>query len=202
MPPAFPSHQGLLVPLWRRFPERFNILSLYVGAAVPDAVDGAAGIVRGGLGQWYGHTLIGSFGLCIPAGLALTWCCLRIGRCLAPTRWGGRVGRGLVASYSFPYGCSRKRRGVLLAWSVWAGAFSHIIIDLVTHKNMILLRPWFESDRFFPEWWRRQWFEIWLPGYENPYPAGWHLAAWLALGTLGALMFLRSIGLTGPRAKL
>lgn len=199
MPLAFPSHQGLIVPLWHRFPNQFNVLALYVGAAIPDAVDGTLAPLKGGLGQWYGHTLLGSFVLCIPFGLVATWLCLKLGKGVTRTRWGRWAGNGIVSSYSFPAGLSGTRRGYLLVWSVWIGALTHDLIDFITHKQMVFLLPWYESNDFFPAWWSREWFTIWLPGYKNPYSVGWHWVAWLILGTVGILMYLRSIGLTGPR---
>jgi hypothetical protein len=202
MPLAFPSHQGLIVPLWRRFPKHFNVLALYVGAGIPDGVDGLIGpLANGGLGQWYGHTLIGSFVFCIPLGLVAVWLCLITGRALAKTAWGRWAGSSIVSSYAFRPGISGVHRRWLVLWSIWIGALTHDAIDLVTHKNFIFFYPWYSNEHFFPTGWSREWFTIWLPGYQHPYSAGWHWAAWLALGTLGILMYLRSIGLTTPRGK-
>ena len=53
MPIAFPSHHGFLAPLWRRWPRRFSVLGLWVGAAVPDVIDGTENLaVRGHFQQW------------------------------------------------------------------------------------------------------------------------------------------------------
>src|SRR4051794_11490763 len=74
MPLAFPSHQGLILPVARRWPEYFDGLALCVGAATPDLVDGAAGLIgRGHLGQGLGHSLLGVGILCWPAGMLMTW---------------------------------------------------------------------------------------------------------------------------------
>ena len=201
MPPTFPSHQGLVVPLWRRFPDHFNVLALYVGAATPDVVDASLAPLKGSLGQWYGHTLLGSFVLCIPYGLALTGLLLVLGGKLATTSWGRWVGNGIVSSYTFPSGCSRARRWRLLVWSVWIGALTHDLVDFITHKKMIFFYPWYVNRDFFPEWWTREWFTIWLPGYREPYSAGWHLVSWVAFGILGILLFLWSIGLLPTRPR-
>ena len=71
MPFAFPSHQGLIAPLWRRWPRAFDIPALSVGAAMPDVVDGLIGAWRGHLGQGLGHSLAGMVFLCVPGGLML-----------------------------------------------------------------------------------------------------------------------------------
>ncbi len=197
MPLAFPSHQGLIVPLWRRFPDHFNVLALYVGAGIPDAVDGLAGPFKGSLGQWYGHTLPGSFVFCIPLGLAVTWLCLKTGRLMAPTRRGRWIGNGIVSSYSFPPGLSQRRRAWLLVSSIWIGTLTHDLIDAVTHSGTNFFYPWVKRVRILPEWWSRQWFTIPVPGYKDPYSVGPHLVAWVVLGILGILMFLWSIGLIG-----
>jgi hypothetical protein len=199
MPLAFPSHQGLIVPLWRRFPDHFSVLALYVGAGIPDAVDGSLAPFRGGLGQWYGHTLLGSFVFCIPLGLVVTWLCLVLGRKISRTAWGRWAGNGIVSSCSFPPGLSRAGRILLVVWSLWIATLTHDLIDFVTHTNFIFFYPWYENKHFFPEWWSREWFTIGLPGYAHPYSVGWHLVVWLVLSVLGILMFLRSIGLTAPR---
>lgn len=201
MPPTFPSHQGLVVPLWRRFPDHFNILALYVGAGIPDVVDGSLGPFKGSLGQWYGHTLLGSFVLCIPYGLALTGLLLLLGRRIAGKPWGRWAGNGLISAHTFPAGASRARRWWLLVWSVWAGAMSHNFVDFFTHKNFIFFYPWYVNRDIFPEWWTREWFTIWLPGYKGAYSAGPHLVFWVVLGLIGIVMFLQSIGLTPFRKR-
>lgn len=201
MPLAFPSHQGLIAPLWQRFPDHFNVLALYVGAGIPDAVDGLAGPFKGSLGQWYGHTLLGSFVLCIPLGLAVTWLCLRTGRLMAATRWGRWAGNGIVSAYAFPQGLSPMRRAWMLLSSVWIGALTHDAIDAVSHQRTLFLYPWRKSLTLFPQWWSREWFTIPVPGYRDPYSVGPHLVAWLVLGILGIVMFLGSVGLTDrPRS--
>ena len=45
MPLAFPSHQGLVAPLWRRWPDRYYVLALCIGAAAPDIVDGVLSLL-------------------------------------------------------------------------------------------------------------------------------------------------------------
>ncbi len=190
MPFAFPSHQGLIAPLWRRWPNRFNILAMGIGAAVPDIVDGIAGGVRGGLGQWYGHTLIGLVVLCLPTGLLVTWAAIRLANALAkmPAAW-GRFGRYLQSLNNCPPG-TRAKRFAFVAISAELGALSHILIDFISHGNFLLLYPWYRNPRFFPEWWYIEWFRFSLPGYRNPYIAGPHLAVWSALSLLGIVLFI------------
>ena len=73
MPFAFPSHQGLIAPLWRFRPELFDVPAMFIGAAMPDVIDGIIGAGRGHLGQGLGHSLIALPLLCIPLGLVFWW---------------------------------------------------------------------------------------------------------------------------------
>src|SRR5262252_2027095 len=102
MPLGFPSHQGLLAPLWRRWPGRFAVLALWVGALVPDVVDGTENIARRGrFEQWLGHSLLGATLVGVPLGLALTAAVRRAARRLASLRPRGRLGGALRRAAAF-----------------------------------------------------------------------------------------------------
>ena len=74
MPMTFPAHQGLILPVVRRWPNSFDALALSVGAAMPDITDTVLGFpINGYFKQWYGHSLIGIFTLDFAGGLLLTW---------------------------------------------------------------------------------------------------------------------------------
>ncbi len=188
MPFAFPSHQGLIAPLWHRWPNRFDVPALCIGAATPDIVDGIAGAFRGGLGQWYGHTLIGLLLLVLPAGVLLNWLAVRFGVQL------GRRGLWPNAAAWLLSARNPERTPLRRAWraaeSIYIGGFSHLFFDFISHGNFLWFYPWYENPHFFPAWWYTKWFEIPLPGYRNPYPAGPHLVVWVFLGLLGAFMLL------------
>ncbi len=167
MPFAFPSHQGLIAPLWRRWPKKFDALSLCIGAAVPDIIDGLIGTWRGGLGQSYGHSLIGLFLLCWPLTIVLTLASAPLAKRWMPWRPPWRI----------------------FLISAWIGPFSHIAIDFVSHANCKLLLPWYNNPHVFPSWWYIKWGSIPLPLYRDPYPFSPHLIVWLILGIVGAIMF-------------
>lgn len=171
MPLAFPSHPGLVAPLWRRWPRTFDPLALGLGAAVPDVVDGVAGLARGHLGQWYGHSVLGLFVLDVPATLLL-----------------------VVVARTLP--CERVRalpraRAAVLAFAAWVGALSHVLSDFVSHETFVLLLPWHAYERIFPTFWYTRLFAVPLPGYREPYPIGPHFAVWCVLSVVGAVMFFR-----------
>jgi uncharacterized protein DUF4184 len=178
MPLTFPSHQGLILPLWRRFPARIDGVALCVGAAMPDIVDGAAWPFRGQLGQWLGHSLLGVI-LSVPAGIVLA----RIARRIGPRWMIARLDRGAP---SWP--------GILREGSsVGIGALSHLAFDLITHGNFLLLWPWHESRSLFPSWWYHSWGAVPLPVYRDPYPIAPHTIAWLVLTVIGAWLFFRCL---------
>src|SRR4051794_34685725 len=143
MPLAFPSHQGLILPVARRWPAYFDGLALCVGATMPDVVDGVAGFARGHMGQWHGHSLIGVFGLCWPAGLLITALLVSVprrtrGRAQRPAKW--RSGLSRAIGWPPPQGVVRPTllaRSRLLLWSlsVGIGALSHVLFDCCCHEQ-------------------------------------------------------------------
>ena len=179
MPSAFPSHQGLILPLWQRWPGRFHGLSLAVGAAAPDIVDGLAVVYRGELGQWLGHSLIGLPLLCLPLSLALSPIVARLFRRI---EWARRLDEA-----SGPHTLSSRAGAALI------GAASHDFFDLVTHANFPLLLPWRDDASFFPAWWTHAWTAVDLPVYREPYPIAPHFISWAFFSLLGIVLFVRAV---------
>jgi len=200
VPLTFPSHQGLILPIWRRWPAYFDVTALCVGAAMPDIVDGLIGTCRGYLGQGYGHTLIGLFLPCLPGGLILTWLARILGKRtlkLSPLKsalptWVKRF-EGHVIELPNHTSFSSSRFGGLLFWSfsVCIGAFSHLFFDLISHRSLVWFYPWYENHQIFPSWWYVKWAGISLPFYRTPYPLGPHALAWIMLTIIGAVLFFR-----------
>jgi Domain of unknown function (DUF4184) len=183
VPLAFPSHQGLILPLWRWWPERIDALALCVGAAMPDVIDATAWPFRGELGQWLGHSLLGVL-VAVPYGFAVAWLVRRI----LPRRMIERLDRGPVPPRS------RLRAAASLA----IGALSHVAFDLVTHGNMVLFWPWYRNDHAFPSWWYHTWARVPLLVYAEPYPIAPHTLSWVAFSILGAWLFFRCLRAPRP----
>ena len=194
MPFGFPSHQGLIAPLWRNWPNRFSVLGLWVGAIVPDVVDGMENIaVRGYFQQWIGHSLIGASAIGVPVGLALTWIVRRSARRFATARGSGtvrRVATWILAVDNSEVASSPARRLAIEALSVWIGALSHLFFDLLSHERSRLLWPLARDPEWLGAWWSTAWFHVSVPGYPD-YPIGPHFVGWLLLSFAGAVMFLR-----------
>jgi len=201
MPLAFPSHQGLALPLAWRWPRHFDALALCVGAAMPDVVDGIFGLSRGYLGQWYGHTLIGTLVLCGPGGLFLTWLLRAVTTYLSPRLDAIRRIQRTLARLAHPSASQLdaakaglvRNRSAFASLSVWVGAVSHLLWDFISHGSFLWLYPVYENTRVFPGWWYTMWSKIPIPFYEEPYPFGPHLMVWFALTLLGAVLFFRPL---------
>lgn len=164
---------------------------------MPDVIDGLLGLYRGYLGQWYGHTLLGTIVFCWPGGLVLTWLLMIIAGYLS--RRFDLIRRVQLAFADLahsstrridtPRTCVFRSRLVFMSLSVWVGALSHLIWDFVSHGNCLWLYPLYENSQVFPSWWYAAWFEIPVPFYEEPYPFGPYMVVWLALTLIGALLF-------------
>ena len=197
MPLTFPSHQGLILPLARRWPRRFDALALCAGAAMPDVVDAIFGLFRGHLGQTYGHTLAGMFLFSWPGGLLLTWLLVMTAAYLSKRIDRARRIQSALAGLAYspaqnagtPGARVSRSRLVFLSLSIWVGALSHLLFDFVSHGNCLWLYPLLGNSRIFPEWWYASWFEIPVPFYEETYPFGPHLVVWIGLTVVGALLF-------------
>ena len=145
---------------------------------MPDVVDFLAWPLRGGLGQWIGHALVG-LPVCTAVGLPLAWG-LRRG---LPRRWIARLDEGAPTSP----GLLRAPRAVLI------GAASHVVTDLFTHKNFVLLWPFYVDDDAFPAFWTRPWASVNLFVYKEPYPIALHTVFWAVASILGIVLFVRCL---------
>lgn len=199
MPFAFPSHPGLIAPLWRRWPRLFDMPAMCVGAAMPDVVDGAIGIARRHLGQTWGHTLVGMVFLCVPFGVPL-WAGLhafarRAPRAMGEGFWRRAWNMGVNAIAMAPGPSQFLRIWPLILWSLLVGAFSHLFFDLLSHgekhAGFNWFRPWQVELHLFPDWWSHTWWDMPIPGYPGGYPLAPHFLSWCFFSALGAWLLLR-----------
>lgn len=201
MPMTFPAHQGLILPIMRRWPNSFDALALSVGAAMPDLIDSLLGFTLNGyFKQWYGHSLIGIFTLDFLGGILLTWfiavLAVRLLRyrplfqpLLARIEKARSNGDSAAAYNVLP---PRRIRLAVWSFSVFVGILSHVGFDFISHDTNLLLYPWYENPRWFPEWWYTAWFELRpLPMFGHSYPVGLHSVVWCLLTVLGIYLFFR-----------
>jgi len=188
VPVSFPSHQGLILPLWRRYPRHIDAVALSVGAITPDVVEWLSWLWRRDMSQWAGHSLVGIPLLCVPLGWALS----RLARRLLPRAALERLNEGAP---------DPPETALRSCASVAIGALSHLFFDLISHGNMVLFWPWHRSDHAYPAWWTTPWAEVPLPIYAKPYVVAPYTVAWVALSALGAWLFVRCLRrVPGPRA--
>jgi len=200
---TFPAHQGLILPVVRRWPNAFDALALSVGAAMPDITDTILGFTLNGyFKQWYGHSLIGLFTFDLVIGLLITWLIAVFAR-----HWfrDGDVPRRLQRVFTKPplkgdpQGAGERNRVPLRLWSfsVFIGIVSHIGYDLISHDTNLLLYPWSKNPRWYPGWWYKIWFELRpLPMFGRTYAVGVFSVIWVLLTLMGIFLFIQFLSPT------
>jgi hypothetical protein len=91
---------------------------------------------------------------------------------------------------------ARAGRSRLKLWifSVTVGVLSHLAFDLVSHDANLLLYPWVQDVRWFPEWWYTPWYVIGPPLSMGPaYSVGIHTIIWFILSSLGTFLFYQFV---------
>jgi hypothetical protein len=202
MPMTFPAHQGLILPVVRRWPNSFDALALSVGAAMPDITDTILSFpINGYFKQWYGHSLIGIFTLDLVGGLCITWLIAVLARRSLKSVY---IPKALQAFLTKapptrdPEGAGNKTvlhgrdRLKLWSFSVLVGILSHVFFDIISHDTNLLFYPWYENVYWFPTWWYTIWFEFRpLAMFGRTYAVGVFTILWGLLTLLGSLLFLR-----------
>ncbi len=196
MPMTFPAHQGLILPVVRRWPHSIDALALSVGAAMPDITDSLLGFpINGYFKQWYGHSLIGIFTLDLAIGLVITWLITTFARRFFRNR---DVPLRLQTFFTKPPsndGAAGGRNKVphrLWIFSVFIGILSHIGFDLISHDTNLLFYPWAENPRWFPDWWYRIWFQFRpLRMFGRTHAVGIFSVIWMLLSVVGTFLFIQ-----------
>jgi uncharacterized protein DUF4184 len=200
MPMTFPAHQGLILPVARKWPNSFDALALSVGAAMPDITDTVLGfLINGYFKQWYGHSLIGIFTFDLWGGLFITAFMAAVAGQISKYRYLPPPLRALLGktqpNEKLARGHARRNGARLRLWSisVLVGILSHIGFDLLSHDTNLLFHPWHKNVRWYPKWWYRTWFEIRpLRVFgRDPNSVGVHSVIWGMFTLLGIFLFVR-----------
>ena len=198
MPMTFPAHQGLILPVMRRWPNSFDALALSVGAAMPDITDTILSFpINGYFRQWYGHSLVGVFTLDLGIGLSITWLIAMLARRLfgksgVPQRLQPLFTEPLPNTDPEQAGGGNRIPIRLWSFSVFIGILSHIGYDLISHDTNLLLYPWHEDPRWYPGWWYTIWFKIRpLHVFGRSYAVGGFSIIWGLLTLIGTISFIR-----------
>jgi Domain of unknown function (DUF4184) len=192
MPMTFPAHQGLILPVVRRWPNSFDALALSVGAAMPDITDTILGFsINGYFKQWHGHSLIGIFTLDLAGGLFITWLIAVLVRRSLKSVYIPKALQAFLTKAP-PTHHSPGNRLKLWSFSVMVGILSHVFFDLISHDTNLLFYPWYENVYWFPTWWYTIWFEVRpVAAFGRTYAVGVFTIFWGLLTLLGSLLFLR-----------
>jgi hypothetical protein len=185
---TFPSHQGFVAPLWRRWPGRFDVAALCVGAALPDLVDGLIGLCRGHFGQGLGHSLLGIAVLGLPLGLLVRKLVGRAAQQLTRLKNRGffaTVWNNGMVSLAEADGPWRK-----VVMNLVVGALVHLLFDLVSHGHFPWLIPWVPKIAIYPDWWYDTWLRLPLPWKPEGRKIGPHATIWVLLSLWGAWLLL------------
>jgi len=198
MPMTFPAHQGLILPVVRRWPNSFDALALSVGAAMPDITDTILSFpINGYFKQWYGHAVIGIFTLDLLGGLFITWLLANFASRLfrdgdVPQRLQTFFTKSPPTSDPQVVRPGNKAPLRLQSFSVLIGVLSHIGFDLISHDTNLLLYPWYENVHWFPNWWYAIWFEISpLHRFGRSYSMGGFSLIWGLLTVIGTFLFIQ-----------
>ena len=197
MPLLFPSHPGLIAPLWRRWPGALTPLAASVGAMAPDLVDGIVGLQRGHLGQAYGHSFFGLCILALPLGLAVNGAIQAVGASLA--RRDGTLSSRLstaIRRWSTVEGVHGRALLLLEAWSVWFGALSSPGLRLRVARELPLALPVVRGRSVLSRLVVRELVRDPGPLLRGSVSCGPHFLVWVILSILGSVLFFAPIG--GP----
>jgi hypothetical protein len=196
MPMTFPAHQGLILPIVRRWPNSFDALALSVGAAMPDITDSILSFpINGYFRQWYGHSLLGIFTLDLWIGLFITWILAGVAGRLF--RNSGVPERLRIFFRNAPPKSDAvvpQNRSPLRLWifSVFIGILSHIGFDLISHDTNLLFYPWAENTRWYPNWWYKIWFQLRpMHVFGRTYAVGVFSIIWMLLTLVGTVLFVQ-----------
>ena len=193
---TFPAHQGLILPVVRRWPNSFDALALSVGAAMPDITDTILGFpIKGYFKQWYGHSLIGIFTLDFVGGLFITWLIAALARRSLKSVYIPKALQAFLPKASQTRnsaGSQGRDKLKLWSFSVLVGILSHVFFDIISHDTNLLFYPWYENVYWFPTWWYTIWFEVRpVAMFGRTYAVGVFTILWGLLTLLGSLLFLR-----------
>lgn len=120
------AHPAAILPLRRFCPRRFNFPALVIGSLCPD-VGYCFGTLH--LDKFSHRFLAGSFGFCLPVGLAMLWLFYRFRRDVVQ-RFSPRFRRIFEPPCLCPAGPF-----LIIVVSLIVGAWTHDLLDSLTHRH-------------------------------------------------------------------
>ncbi len=166
MPSSLLSHQGIVLPLKIKYPDKFDGTALCVGSFAPDLAFYMPSFAT------ELHSL-GGLIFTVPIGLLLVVlldkALLPMIALLAKKRQFGIFSR-LLAYFSFNDLYVLRKKKITSRWfvkatySVVVGIFTHFLLDLPTHGWIPYLRPFYNG--VMPEWFLQEYFKLEVPLYK------------------------------------
>ena len=171
MPSSLLSHQGAVLPLKIKYPDKFDGTALCVGSFTPDLAFIISYFYRNHVSPYLFHS-VGGFVYTIPISLLLV---ILLKEVLFPAvaRLAG-TGRaslltGLLTFLGVDQYETLKAKDFSLRWlvkatySVLTGILSHFLLDLPTHHWIPYLSPFYKGE--MPGWFLHKYGELNLPFY-------------------------------------
>lgn len=186
MPFTFPSHPGLILPLWIARPRSFDAVALALGSMLPDVIDLGVGFATGQyFGTKFAHSLLGWASACVPVGFVLVAALNPLCAALARVARRRRLAALASASRRMIARPFRWRRSLA---SVALGALSHLLFDALTHDPLDWFSPW-ATPSLIPRELSGPLLVL-RPGWlERPVELWFVELSWLAWSVVGALLF-------------
>ena len=122
------AHPAAVLPFRRWCPKHLDFLALVIGSLIPDLASSVDDL------EYFSHTLLGSFVLCLPIGLLTVWIFRQIRDPLIATL--PNPHRELALSF-LPW---RSAPLFQIALSLLLGGWLHDLWDLFTHDHSWLVR--------------------------------------------------------------
>lgn len=172
MPASFPSHQGIVLPLKIRYPDKFDGTSLCVGSFAPDLAWFVSVFFQNLPDR--GFHSVGELIYTVPISLFLVIIfdkvLLPLAASLAKEEHLGMISQ-LLAFFGIDEYKVLIRKDISLKWlvkatySVLLGIFSHFLLDLPTHGCIPYLRPFYDGQ--MPAWFLYECFKLEIPLYRT-----------------------------------
>ncbi len=171
MPSSLLSHQGIILPLKAKYPDRFDGTALCVGSFVPDLALIFSHFYPNHISPYVFHS-VGGLIYTIPISLLLI---VFSKKALFPAiaflangRPSGLLNRWLISlgvsqTKALKSNDSSSQWLIKTTYSVLIGILSHFLLDLPTHSWIPYLSPFYDGE--MPEWFMHGYGELNLPFY-------------------------------------
>ena len=198
MPSSLLSHQGAVLPLKIRYPDKFDGTALCVGSIAPDLAAVIPYFYRNHINPYVFHS-VGGFIYTIPISLFLV---ILLRNALFPLIARLALGRQVslffrwLAFLGFDPYYFENRRAFSFQWfvkatySVLTGILAHFLLDLPTHWWIPYLSPFYNG--VMPEWFLQRHGQLELPFYGIVEVTNYNLL-WIIFSITFAILALHNI---------